>query len=329
MGKYTPFIEQYSIDESFLYFDGFDRYDLEEYCSKMRKEILQQTLIPTCVGIAPTKTLAKLANRIAKKFPDLGGVHIIDSEEKRIKALKWLDVEDIWGIGTQLSKRLREINVKNAYEFTQLDDELLRNKFSVVEVRRKMDLLGIPAIEIEDVKAKKHIANTRSFEITTSNRNYIEERVYTYAVGCAEKLRKQGSTCRIVTVFIHTNRFKEHDEQYYRTINITIPFATNSSIEIAKYALKGFEQIFRPGLNYKKAGVIVSGIEPENAKQLNLFEDEHPKHRALMKAMDKLNGKYGERKLRMAAQDHRTVKMRQGNLSQKYTTDWNQLLKIK
>lgn len=328
--RYTPDIEVYSIDESFLKFKGFENFNLTDYCSKIRAEVLQCTLIPTCIGIAPTKALAKVANRIAKKFSELNGVYCIDTDEKRIKALKWLDIEDVWGIGRQISKKLKAKGIKRAYQFTQLPDDYVRKEFSVVGLRLKKELEGISVLDLEEVANKKAIATTRSFDTTYADKSYLQERISTFAATCAEKLRNQKSTCQIVTVFVNTNRFNETHEQYYRSINVTIPYATNSSIEISKYAKKGLDIIFKKGYHYKKAGVIVSGIAPEAEKQFNMFEDEPIHHRKAMNVMDKLNFKYGCKKLKLGSQAlDKTWKMRQDQLSPNYTTNWNEILEVR
>lgn len=328
--NYTPDIEVYSIDECFLYFNNFLNQPLSNYCKQLRAEVLKNTLIPTCVGIAPTKALAKVANRIAKKFPQLEGVYIINSDEKRIKALKWLDIEDVWGIGRRFAKRLKAKGVHKAIDFVALSDEYIRKEFSVVGLRLKKELEGISVLELEEVKTKKAIATTRSFDTTYTDKTYLKERIATFAVSCAAKLRKQQSNCCLVTVFVYTNRFNEQQEQYSRSINITIPFPTNSDIEIAKYAQKGLELIFKQGFHYKKAGVIVSGLTPEYEKQFNLFEDEPPKHREIMQTIDKLNSKYGMPKLKLASQAlDKTWKMRQEHLSKNYTTKWDDILEIR
>ena len=327
--KYTPDLEVYSIDESFLQFKGFENYDLIEYGKLIREDVLKSTLIPTCIGIAPTKALTKVANRIAKKYPQFNGVYAIDTDEKRIKALRWLDIEDVWGIGRQFAKKLKAKGVNKALDFTLLPDEYVRKEFTVVGLRLKKELEGISAIELDDVKTKKNIATTRSFDKTYEDKSYLEERVATFAATCAEKLRNQHSNCQIVTVFIFTNRFQEGKPQYYQSINVTIPFPTNSSIEIIKYAKIGLDAIFKEGYAYKKAGVIVGGITPESEKQFNMFEDEHPKHRKLMNVMDQMNFKYGVKKLKIGSQAlDKTWKMRQDLLSPNYTTKWNDILTI-
>lgn len=328
--RYSPEVEVYSIDESFLKLKGFENFDLTDYCLKIRAEVLQNTLIPTCVGVAPTKALAKVANRIAKKYTQLKGVYVIDSDEKRIKALKWLDIEDVWGIGRQFAKKLKSVGVNKAYDFTQLPNEYVRKEFSVVGLRLKKELEGLSVLDLEEVANKKNIATTRSFDKTYTDKKYLEERVSTFAATCAEKLRNQKSTCRIVTVFIFTNRFQTDKEQYFKSINVTIPYDTNSSIEIVKYAKKGLDLIFKEGYAYKKAGVIVGGISPESEKQFNMFEDEPIHHRKAMNVIDKLNFKYGNKIMKLASQDlKKTWQMRQDQLSPNYTTKWNDVLEIK
>lgn len=254
----------------------------------------------------------------------------MDTDEKRIKALKWLNIEDVWGIGRRMSKRLKAAGINKAIQFTELSDQYVRNEYSIVGLRLKKELEGISVLKLEEVQTKKHIATTRSFDTTYTDKEHIKERITTFAVACSKKLRKQKSTCQLVTVFIYTNQFNNQQEQYSRSINISIPYATNSDIEIAKYAQKGLELIFKHGYHYKKAGVIVAGIAPEHEKQFNLFKDEPEKHREIMRTIDKLNSKYGTQKLKLASQAlDKTWKMRQEHLSPSYTTKWNEILEIR
>lgn len=330
LNKYTPDIEVYSIDESFLKFNGYDDFfNIEKIAHQIKQEILKGVGVPTCVGLAPTKALAKIANRIAKKFPkQLNGIYSIDSEEKRIKALKWIAIEDVWGIGRRLAARLRFLNINNAYDFTQLSDQYIRKEFSVVELRLKKELLGESILKLEDIKNKKNIATTRSFEHDENDFEFVKERVVTFASSSAEKLRKQNSNANLISVFIQTNPQKE-TLQYRRNVVLKLPFASNSSITLAKYAIKGLEQIYKEGFAYKRAGVIVSGITDANQKQLNLFSDEDSRHQELMKTIDGLNRKIGETKIKLGSQDlERTWKMRQEHLSKNYTTNINQLIEI-
>jgi len=327
---FTPDLEIYSIDEAFLQFVGFEQYNLTDYGLKMKATVQKFTGIPVSIGFAPTKALSKVANKIAKKFNDrTGGVYVIDTDEKRIKALKWTKIEDVWGVGRQIGKRLKAMNVHTALDFVALPDALVKNKFSIVELRLKHELEGKPRLELEEIANKKAIATTRSFENTISDLNELKERMATYAALCAEKLRRQNSHCQILMLFVRTNRFSASDPQWNRSIAIKLPYATNSSITLAEFATKGLESIYQKGYRFKKAGVIVSGITPEHQKQLNLFLDENPKHSQAMKALDQINRRLGVKKLKLASQDlARTWKMRQEKLSKRYTTNWNEILEV-
>ncbi|MDP2060397.1 MAG: Y-family DNA polymerase [Flavobacteriaceae bacterium] len=264
LSGYSPEIEIYSIDEAFLKLKGFEKFDLQKYGAEMRYKVQKWTGIPISVGIAPTKALAKVANKIAKKYPkELQNVYIIDTEEKRTKALKWLKIEDVWGIGRQHSKRLKAINVNTAYDFTQLDDVWVKTHLAIVGLRLKHDLSGIPTLDLEEAQPKKNISTTRSFESNYTELAQLRERIVTFAVSCAEKLRKQNSCCNSLRVFIHTNEHRKDLPQYSRNMVIQLPFPTNSSMELATFANLALQKIFREGYHYKKAGVIVQDLRPK------------------------------------------------------------------
>jgi DNA polymerase V len=329
--QFSPDLEVYSIDEAFLEFKGFDNFNFQDYGNQIRIRVLKWTGIPTCVGIAPTKALSKVANKIARKFPEeTKGVFIIDSEEKRIKALKWTQLKDVWGIGRGLQKRLKVKCCKTAYDFVQLPDEWIRKNFSITEWKLKKDLEGIPTIKLDEQKTKKAIATTRSFETTFSDIDNIKERISTFATSCAEKLRKQKSSCHMVIVMLSSDRHKKNAQQHRASRIVNLSYPTNSSLIISNCAIKAVASIFREGIKYKRAGVIVTGIVPTNNYQLNLFEHENPKHKPLMHSIDKLNIKYGDYKLKIGNQDlERTWKMRQERLSPRRTTNINEIIKVK
>ena len=330
--QYSPEVEVYSIDESFLYFKGFDNYDLTKYGLEIKSRILKWTGIPTCVGIAPTKALSKVANKIARKYPNqTKGVYVMDTEEKRIKALKWLSVDDVWGVGRQLSKRLQTKGCKTAFDFTQLPDVWVKKNFSVVEARLKRDLEGIPTLKLDEIiTQKKMIATTRSFDYSYSDIEYIKERVSTFAVSCAEKLRKQGSSCHVIIVMLKSDKHKKELEQHRTSTSINLTYPTSSSLIISNCAISALMSIFKKGIQYKKAGVIVTGLVPIDNHQLHLFDAENPKHQPLMKSIDSLNAKYKNNKIRIANQDlKRTWKMRQDRLSPRYTTNINDIIVVK
>ncbi len=330
LAEYTPEIEIYSIDEAFLKFEGFQHFNLKDYGIEIHQKVLKWTGIPISIGIAPTKALSKIANRIAKKFPEqTQSVHIIDNEEKRIKALKWTSIEDVWGIGYQYSKKLNKLGIKTAYDFTLMQDEDVLKLMTIVGLRLKKDLQGLPTFDLEYPEPKKSIATTRTFEQLYTNYEDLRERVITFAVLCAEKLRKQKSCCQAMTVFVRTNKFREDLPQYRKSIDIQLPFATQSGIELGSFASQALKLIYQPGYGYKKAGVIVHDFCPENHIQQNLFENANPKHIHLMKAIDIINAKHGQQKIRLASQDlNRVWKMKQQKRSNRFTTRLDEIIEI-
>lgn len=330
LARYSPEIEIYSIDEAFLKFKGFELFDLDQLGLDMQRTVTKGTGIPVSIGFAPTKALAKVANKIAKKYPErTQSVYAIDTEEKRIKALKWTKIEAVWGIGRKHTKRLQAKNIHNAYQFTQLSDDWVRKEMAVVGLRLKHELEGKPTLDLEEPKNKKMIATTRSFEKAMTKLEDISERVATYTASCSEKLRKQGSHCNMIMVFVQTNYFRKDQPQYSRNILINTDFPTNSTIELNHYAQVGLKAIFREGYHYKKAGVIVMGLTPNNETQLSLFNTSNPKHQPLMSVIDKMNKSYGTNKVKFANQSlGRQWKMKQEKLSKSYTTRLNEVITI-
>lgn len=329
--EYSPDIEIYSIDEAFLKLKGFEYVDLLSYGLDMQRRITKWTGIPISVGIAPTKALSKVANRIAKKFPERTlGAYVMDTEEKRFKALKWLQIEDVWGIGRQHATRLKSYGVKTAFDYIQLNDSWIKKNMSVVELRLKQDLSGIPMFDLERIKPRKNIATTRSFERNLVDYQELKERIVTFAVSCAEKLRRQNSYCNSLMVFVRTNAHRLELKQYNNSTIVKFPYATNSSIEIVKFAIEGLQRIFRQGYQYKKAGVVIMNFSAADEIQLNLFENSNPKHVDLMKTIDQINTCYGQQKIKLASQDQRRVwKMKQEKLSPRYTTRLSDVIVVK
>ena len=331
LADFSPEVEVYSIDESFLKLNGFENYNLYEYGTTMRSRVLKWTGIPTCVGIAPTKALCKIANKIARSnLKQSKGICVIDSEENRIKALKWTKIRNVWGIGSRLKKRLQEKGCVTAWDFTQLPSSWVLKKFSIVEWRLQKDLQGISKIPLEEVSSKKMIATTRSFENTYSDLENIKERISTFATRCAEKLRNQESSCHMLVVKLSSDRFQKNSQQHRESTSVIFSYPTDSTLEIANAAIKAVKTIFKPGIKYKKAGVIVTGLVPNDNFQLNLFTHENPKHKPLMAAMDNLNKKFKGDKVKLGNQDlKRTWKMRQKRLSAKFTTNINDIIIVK
>lgn len=330
LSQYSPDIEIYSIDEAFLGLDGFGM-DFHDYGLKIKQKVTQGTGIPISLGFAPTKALAKAANRIAKKYSKrTQSVYVINSESSRVKALKWLEIGDVWGIGRKHANRLQTVGVKNAHDFTQLTDAWVLKHMSVVGLRLKHELEGKRTLGLDTPSNKKNIATTRSFDRNYTALKDLEERVSTFAAVCAAKLRKQGSCARSLMVFVHTNGFRKELAQYSRNIVVQLPCATNSSIDLVKSSLLGLRKIFKEGYQYKKAGVIVMDIVPNNPDQLAIFDQRDDRHQPLMQVMDRLNQSLGQQKLKLASQDlGRTWKMKQERLSPRYTTRLGEVITVK
>ncbi|MDC0553804.1 Y-family DNA polymerase [Flavobacteriaceae bacterium] len=332
LSSYTPNIEIYSIDEAFLELKGFENYNLEEYGKEIRKTILKWTGIPVSIGFAPTKALAKVANRISKKFDKkTKGIYAIDSEEKREKALRWLKIEDVWGIGFKHATRLKNYQINKAYDFIKLPDDWVRKQMSVIGLRLKKELEGKSVLSLEENRSpKKAIATTRSFEKNLTCFEDLKERISTFSICCSEKLRSQKSNCNSIYVFVKSNRHQKNKLQYRNGIVMTLPYGSSSSITISKYAVEGLKKIYKRGIEYKKAGVIVLGLVPNSRVQLNIFEKENPKYQILMKTLDFIKKKEGSNKIKLASQDLKRVwKMKQTKLSSRYTTELNEIISLK
>lgn len=328
LSNYSPHQEIYSIDECFLNLEGIN-VDLQKYGLEMKARIEKGTGIPISIGTAPTKALAKLANRIAKKFPnETGGSYVIDTEEKRIKALKWLKVEDIWGVGRRNAKKLYAIGAYKAIDFVNLSEAWVRKNMTITGLNLQKDLKGIPTIEMLEPEKKKSIGTSRTFETDLRSFDEVRERITTFTSMSAEKLREQNSFCKRLIVFIGTNPFKEYETQYYPSIQIKLPFPTNSTLELVKFAQNGLKQIFKNNLYYKRGGVLLTDFVDASVYQPSLFFNSDPKHKKLMEVIDKLNDKYHRDVVRLASQDERKHKMKQAHLSPHYTTDINEILTV-
>lgn len=322
----APELEVYSIDEAFINLDGIQ--DIQLLGTKIVNKVTCGTGIPVSLGIAPTKTLAKVANKFAKKYPAYNRLCIIDTEEKRIKALQLTDINDVWGIGRRQASKLENQGVKTAYDFTQLSGTWVRKYMTVVGERTWKELRGLSCIDMESApSAKKQICTSRSFGKMVEDIETMSEAIATHASTCAKKLRKQKSYAVSLMVFIHTNNFREDLPQYWKNTVITLPVPTNDTLEIVHYALEGLRNIFMQGYQYKKAGVIITEIV--TSAQMGLFDTvDRDKRERLMRAIDKVNGEHRQL-IKLAVQGTgREWKLKQEQLSQRYTTDMNEILTI-
>lgn len=327
LAELAPEIEVYSIDEAFLNLEGIQ--NLQILGSEIVRQVTRGTGIPVSVGIAPTKTLAKVANKFAKKYPAYNRLCIIDTEDKRTKALQLTGIGDVWGIGRKQAAKLEKQGVRIAYDFTQLPGSWVRKNMTVTGERTWKELRGISCIDMEIAPpAKKQICTSRSFGKMVEDIDTMSEAIATHASTCAKKLRQQKSYAMSLMVFIHTNNFREDLPQYWKNTIVQLPIPTSDTLEIVEYALSGLKTIFMEGYQYKKAGVIITEITT-NA-QLGLFDSiDRDKRERLMQVVDKINGKF-QHHVKLAVQGSgRDWKLKQEQLSQRYTTDINEVIIIK
>lgn len=319
---FTPLIEDYSIDESFLWFPDQGKIP----SSDIRTTVKQWTGIPVSVGIGPTKTLAKCANKLAKKNPE-GWFEI--SAGNRVEVLKDFPIGQVWGIGRATSSALESWGVQTAFGFTQLDPFRVKQRFTIQGWRLQRELLGEPQIDLEVPEPKQNIVSSRSFSHPVTEYVDMEEAVAEYAAGAAEKLRGQRSVCCLVCVYVTTNFFRLDEPQYSQSVCVRLPHPTAYTPDLVGASLRGLQDIFKPGFKYKKAGVMLLGLEPSRGLQGNLFLGEDPKLLSLQEAIDGLNRRYGRDVVRCyprrAGADWM---MNRQSLSPRYTTQWKDVPKV-
>lgn len=334
----VPSMEIYSIDECFASFKGMDIRQIEEKAQEIVYKVRRFTGIPVCVGVAPTKTLAKVANWYAKKYKGYHGYCIIDTQEKRQKALQLLEIGEVWGIGRRYAKFLKGEGIHTALSFTQKSDWWVKKNMGVVGLRTKMELEGNPVAQLDVREEKKSITTSRSFGEMVSSLEELESAVSSFASSCAGKLRHQNSVAGCITVYILTNFYREDLPRYYNSMTLRLPEATDGTLDLVGEALKGLKQIYRKGYLYKKAGVIVGDIVPNDGVQQNLFEHKDvEKIKSLNRVLDDVNAKFGRDVLKVAVQGGLVGKdgenekwvMKRSSLSGNYTTDLNDIIEIK
>lgn len=332
----SPHVEVYSVDESFLDLTGIDETKLNDYALFLKHTTELWTGIPVSIGIAPSKVLSKVANRLAKKDKvDSKGVMILQTPEQQMHALQKTAVEDIWGVGGAGSKKLRLYNINTAWDLRNMSEEWARkNLGGVVGVRLIKELRGEPCIEMKDpLETKKMIATTRMFGKPVYEARELKEAVATYITRAAEKLRRQKSAANTISVFVVTN---DHSNAYeYKpaasSAYTILPFATSLTNVLIAHAVPLVDQLYRKGSKYLKAGVILSGIVPDNAVQYNLFENPSlHNEKILMKMIDNVNFSMRNDVLKFAASGtKRDWKMRQELRSKRFSTRWEELCEVK
>ena len=329
LSEFTPDLEIYSIDEAFLGLSGFA--DPEAHARQLRAAVGQRVGIPVCVGIAPTKTLAKVANRTAKKDPQSGGVCYLATEAAQTAALEKLALDDLWGVGYRLPRRLAEIGITTPLQLRDADPTLIRQRFNVVLQRTVMELQGTPCIDLEqDSPDSKTICCSRSFGRYVEGYDELAEALTAYVSRAAEKMRRQGLATPAVMVMLQTNRHNPEQPQYHATRHVKLTIATADTGRLIRAALWGLRRVYRPGFQYKKTGILFLDLAQAAAVQGSLFlRPDTPERVRLMTIVDELNARYGRDRVRFACSGmDRPWKLKAEFLSQRYTTRWGELLSV-
>lgn len=330
LSMFSPNQEVYSIDECFLDLTGFR--DLTNYGLQIRRTIKQWVGLPVCVGIGSTKTLAKLANHIAKKNSVFEGVCNLNSMLPLQQDIwfKQINVGEVWGIGRKLAPKLNQIGIKTVLDLKRAPIVDMRNRFSVVMEKMIRELNGTACIQLEEVSPpKKQIVCSRSFGIKVTDLSSLEEAISLYVSRAAQKLRHQQSYAGNITVFIHTSRFNKESENYYNEMTIPLTTQTASTIVLTKAAIWGLRKIFRRGYKYQKAGVMLSGLVDAETRQADLFGlvPNGYKSQKVMEVVDEINNRMGTGTIKLASQGIRqNWLMRREKMSRSYTTDWDELV---
>lgn len=325
---YAPSIEVYSIDEAFLDLRGMEGIDFDSYAKEISHECWRQTSIPVSVGIAPTKTLAKIASKLCKQYPKLRGGCYMHRPEDVEKVLRKFPIEDVWGIGRRSVPKLKTRGINTAYEFTRLSEGVVHNMFGITGVRTWKELQGIPCIEFEDgFEARQSICVSRSFAKEIYDVAELSEQVANFAATVAEKLRKQGSVTAEMNVFAFTNRFKESAPQAFGTQFVHFAVATNDQRTIVTRAVAALRELYRRGFGYKKAGVVATHILPAESVMHSLFDDGEAvaREHKLSAVVDAVNRALGRGAVRLAVQGNGKIKSASENQSPHYTTRWSDI----
>ena len=342
--KEAPAYFRYSIDECFVYLDGMEHLDLKVWGEDLHKKIKQSVGMPVSIGLAPNKTLAKMASHFAKKYQGYRHCCMIDSDEKRIKALKLYPIDEVWGIGRRYAARLKALGVKTAYDFAEHNQSWVRATFNNIVIERTWrELNGEDCVPNEEMAKKKSICTSRSFNGMITDLDGLRTHVSNYAARCAEKLRQQGTVASIVGVFLNTNAFREDLPQYWNFQEMRLITPSSSTITIVKAANEVLQKLYRQGYHYKKAGVIVMGIGPNSPIQQDLFDtnaEQFEKMKRLDAVIDRINKVNGTETIVLGSQQY-TQKNGKGKAnvfanaikhdfkSKNPTTRWSDIIRLK
>ena len=339
LGGFCPEVEIYSIDEAFLGMDGFQDWDVQAYMRHVRATVRRWTGIPVSIGVAPTKTLAKLAAGRAKKDAALGGVAVLDQDGTIQDALAHTPVGDVWGVGRRWTKRFDAMGVATALDFTKLEEPWVRARMGVTGARTQSELLGRACFDLQSQpQARQSCVASRSFAQPVTALDDLKDAIATFAARAAERLRAGGLVAGQVSAFVHTDRFQKQGPQYNGSATVALDDPTHLTADITRAALNALTRAYRPGLDYKKAGVMLLDLSPEGAAQPTLFAPtpaDQGKAQRLQRALDALNGSgYGRGDLvRFGAAGVRANagegwQLRRDHRSPRYTTEWAELRKV-
>ena len=342
--KEAPAYFRYSIDECFVYLDGMEHLDLKAWGEELHKKIKRNVGMPVSIGLAPNKTLAKMASHFAKKYQGYRHCCMIDSDDKRIKALKLYPIDEVWGIGRRYAARLEALGVKTAYDFAEHNQSWVRATFNNIVIERTWrELNGEDCVPNEEMAKKKSICTSRSFNGMITDLDGLRTHVSNYAARCAEKLRQQGTVASIVGVFLNTNAFREDLPQYWNFQEMRLLTPSSSTITIVKAANEVLQKLYRQGYHYKKAGVIVMGIGPNSPIQQDLFDtnaEQFEKMKRLDAVIDRINKVNGTETIVLGSQQY-TQKNGKGKAnvfanaikhdfkSKNPTTRWSDIIRLK
>ncbi len=304
----APAYFRYSIDECFVYLDGMEKMDLKAWGEELHKKIKRNVGMPVSIGLAPNKTLAKMASHFAKKYQGYRHCCMIDTDEKRIKALKLYPIDEVWGIGRRYAARLEALGVKTAYDFAEHNQSWIKATFNNIVIERTWrELNGEDCVPNEEMAKKKSICTSRSFNGMITDLDGLRTHVSNYAARCAEKLRQQGTVASIVGVFLNTNAFREDLPQYWNFQEMRLVTPSSSTITIVKAANELLQNLYRQGYHYKKAGVIVMGIGPNSPIQQDLFDinaEQFEKMKRLDAVIDRINKVNGTETIVLGSQQY-------------------------
>ena len=333
--NHTTRFEQYSIDEGFITLDHVSPAERKTYCENLVREIYQGTGIPVSMGIAPSKTLCKVASKYAKKFPGYNGACMIDTDEKRLKALAKFEIGDVWGVGRQTAAKLAALGISTALQFAEMSESRVQSLLHKPGLLTWRELHGIDCIDTSEMVSKQSITTSRTFANHITTLPLMEQQLANFCDTCARKLRMQKSLCAQLIVFAHTSRFRTDIEQcqIVQTVNLSIP--TSDTRELLSYMLNAFRPYFREGVQFKKAGVIFSRIVPEGSVVADLFDErDRTRDAALQRTIDKIREKSGRNAILLATQlptskEQAAQVYKSEHQSPRYTTELSQVLTIR